>query len=146
MIQRPPPTIPAQTIASCTTRGGADCSSSAAPVAASAPIRQRAFAADDDHAELRGQRRAQRGQDQRRRARQRVLPGEPGAERALVHVEIEVERVLAEQGDEYPEHAERGDQRRARNQDVFDGPAVALEKSRIRGRSDRSRFDGIRNV
>ncbi len=33
-----------------------------------------AFAADDDHAELRRQRRAQRGQDQRRRAGQRILP------------------------------------------------------------------------
>ena len=38
MIQSPPPIMPAQTIASCTTNGGADCISSAAPVAASAPI------------------------------------------------------------------------------------------------------------
>ena len=38
MIQSPPPIMPAQTIASCTTSGGADCSSSAALVADSAPI------------------------------------------------------------------------------------------------------------
>ena len=97
---------------------------------------ERAFAADDDHAELRRQRRAQRGQDQRRGARQRVLPGEPGAERALVHVEIEIERVLAEQRDEDAEHRERADQRRARDQDVFDGRAVALEEAGIGGRSN----------
>ena len=75
------------------------------------PHQQRAFAADDHQAELRRQRRAQRREDERRGAGQRVLPGEPGAERALVHVEIEVERVLAEQRDEDAERDERRQQR-----------------------------------
>ena len=38
MIHEPPPIMPAQTIASCTTSGGIDGKASAAPVAASAPI------------------------------------------------------------------------------------------------------------
>ncbi len=107
---------------------------------------ERPFAADDDHAELGGQSGAQRRQDQRRRARQTVLPGKPGSERALVHEEIEIERVLAEQEHEQPEYAERGDQCRARDQDVFDRGAVALEKSGIGGGSYRDRIDGFRHV
>ena len=107
---------------------------------------QRAFAADDDHAELRGQRRTQRRQDQRCGACQRVLPGEPGPERALVHVEIQIERVLAEQRHEYAEYGERADQRRARDQDVFDGRAVALEEAGIGGRSNSDRLRRIRRV
>ena len=82
----------------------------------------------------------------RRGARQRVLPGEPGAERALVHVEIEIERVLAEQRHEDAEHRERADQRRARDQDVFDGRAVALEEAGIGGRSNSDRLDRIRRL
>ncbi len=68
---------------------------------------QRALAADDHESELRGQRGAQRREDQRRRAAQRVLPREPGAERALVHIEVEIDRVLAEQRDENAERHER---------------------------------------
>ena len=130
--------MPAQTIASCTTSGGAHGIASAMRCRRQRADQQRAFAADDDQAELRRQRRAQRGQDQRRRARQRVLPGEPGAERALVHVEVEVERVLAEQRDEDAEHDERADQRRARDQDVFDGRAVSAGGIRHR-RPERPR-------
>jgi hypothetical protein len=107
---------------------------------------QRAFAADDDHAELRGQGGTQRRQDQRCRACQRVLPGEPGAERALIHVEIQIERVLAEQCHENAEYGERADQRRARDQDVFDGCAVALEKTGVGGRRDCDRLDRIRSL
>jgi hypothetical protein len=100
---------------------------------------ERAFAADDDEAQLRRQRRAQRGQYQGRRAAQRVLPGEPGAERALIHVEVKVERVLAEQRDKDAEHHERASQRRARDQDIFDGRTVTLEESGIGGRRDGRR-------
>ncbi len=39
MIHSPPPIMPATTIDSCTASGGADCITSAALVAASAPIR-----------------------------------------------------------------------------------------------------------
>ena len=104
---------------------------------------ERAFAADDHHAELRRQRRAKCGQDQRRRARQRVLPGEPGPECALVHVEIKIERIFSEHGHEYAEQAERAEKRRARNQDVFDGCAMALQESRVGGRSYSGRIHGI---
>ena len=38
MIHSPPPIMPAQAIARSTNSGGADCSASAAPVAASAPM------------------------------------------------------------------------------------------------------------
>jgi hypothetical protein len=107
---------------------------------------ERAFTADNHHTQLRGQCRAQRGQDQGCGAGQGVLPGEPGPERALIHVEIEVERALAEQGHEYSEHRERADQRRARNQDVFDGAAVALEEAGIGGRSYSDRLHWIRRV
>jgi len=107
---------------------------------------KRAFAADDHHAELSGQRRAQRREDEGRGARQRVLPGESGAERALVHVEIEVERVLAEQRDEKTEDHERAGKRRARDQDVFDGCAVTLEESGIGGWSGCDRLERIRHV
>ncbi len=57
---------------------------------------ERTLSADDHHAELRGKSRAQRREDQRRRARQCILPREPAAKRALVHVEIEVQGILAE--------------------------------------------------
>ena len=97
---------------------------------------QRAFAADDHHAELRRQRRAQRGQDQRRGARQRVLPGEPGAERALIHVEIEVERVLPEQRDEDAEQHERANQRERGDEDVF-GRAAELREQKWAGEEAR---------
>jgi hypothetical protein len=70
----------------------------------------------------------------------------PGAEGALVHVEIEIERIFAEQGDEQAEDRERADQRRARDQDIFDRSAVTLEESRIGGRSYRDRLAGIRRV
>ena len=92
--------MPAHAIAICTTSGGAAGSASAAPCRGQRADQQRAFAADDHQAELRRQRGAQRGQDQRRGAGQRVLPGEPGAERALIHVAVEIERILAEQRDE----------------------------------------------
>ncbi|MGY3573658.1 hypothetical protein ACVMB1_000862 [Bradyrhizobium sp. USDA 4504] len=103
-----------------------------------------AFATDDHHAELCRQRRAQRGQDQRRGAGQRVLPGEGGAERAVIHVEIQIERVLAVERDKAAEHRERADQRRGRDQDVFDARAVALEESGINGRSDAGRLHRFR--
>ena len=94
-----------------------------------------AFAPDDDHAELCGQGGAERGQDQGGGTRQGVLPREPGAERALVHVEVEIERVLAKQEDEQPEHSQGGGNRRHRNQDEFDLAAVVLQKTP----SDRGR-------
>jgi hypothetical protein len=80
---------------------------------------QRAFAADDDEAELRGERRAERGEDERGGARQRVLPGEPGAERALIHVEIKIDRVLPEQRDEDAERDQCRRQRKRGDDDVF---------------------------
>jgi hypothetical protein len=54
---------------------------------------QRAFVADHDHAEPRGQRRAERRQHQRRRAGQRVFDREARAERATVHVRVDGERL-----------------------------------------------------
>ena len=111
--------MPASTIASCTTSGGAPWQQQRGRGGGERPHQQRALAADDDEAELRRQRRAQRGEDERRRAGERVLPGEPGAERALVHVEIEIERVLAEQRDEDPERDERRHQRERGDDDVF---------------------------
>jgi hypothetical protein len=74
------------------------------------------------------------------------LPGEPRAERAVVHVEIEIERILARQRDEDAEDHERAGQRRARNQDVFDGAAVALQETRIGGRRNGDRLCDIRHV
>jgi hypothetical protein len=85
-------------------RGRAQCAHQQSPLTA-----------DDHHAELRRQSRAQRRQNERRGARERVLPGEPGAEGALVHIEIEVGGILAEQHDKDPErdqsreNGERGD-------------------------------------
>ena len=111
--------MPASAIAICTTRGGASGMTRAALRRGERPDQKRAFAADDDHAELRRQRRAQRRQDQRRRPRQRILPREPGAERALVHVEIEVERVLAEQRDENPEQHKRRRERQGGDDDII---------------------------
>jgi hypothetical protein len=64
----------------------------------------------------------------------------------LVHVKIQIERVLAEQSHEYAEYGERADQRRARDQDVFDGGALALEEAGIGGRSNSGRIDGIHRV
>ena len=64
---------------------------------------QRAFAADDHQPCLRRQRDAERGEDQRRGAHQRILPGEGAAERALVHERIDLERILAQHRDEDPE-------------------------------------------
>ena len=146
MIHRPPPITPAMTMAICTTSGGAHCIASAAEVADSAPIRSApsppmmtmpSCAGSAVHSAVRMQRRG---------AGQRVLPGEPGAERALVHIEVEVERVLAEQRDEDAEHRERADQRRARDQDVFDARTVALEEAGIGGRGYPDRLERIRRV
>ena len=57
---------------------------------------ERAFAADDDEASLRRQRHAQRRQDQRRGALQRVLPREAAAESAFVDERVDFERILAD--------------------------------------------------
>ena len=64
--------------------------------AATPPSTMRALAADDDEAEPRRQRHAQRGEQQRRGARQRVLHREPAAEAAAPHAGRRTARRLAE--------------------------------------------------
>ena len=118
--------MPASAIAICTTSAGAPWQQQRGRGRGQRAHQQRALAADDDEAELRRQRRAQRREDERRCAGQRVLPGEPGAEGALVHVEIEVERILAEQRDEDAEGDERRHQGERGNDDVFRRAADAI--------------------
>ena len=69
----------------------------ASPITAAAtpPTTSAPFTADHQQPELHRQRRAQRRQHQRRRALQRVLEGEPGAERAAEHHLVDVQRVQA---------------------------------------------------
>ena len=83
------------------------------------PDQQRSFPADDDETKLCRQCCTEGGENDRRRAAQRVLPREPGAEGPLVHVKIEVSRVLARQGDENPECRQGCRERERRNYNVF---------------------------
>src|SRR4029079_8730364 len=90
---------------------------------------------------------AQRGENERRRAGERILPGEPGAERALIHVEIEVERILSEQRNEDAEQDERRRQGERGDDDEFrraaDSSAVCRQAEKLaqprwgEGRADR---------
>jgi hypothetical protein len=96
------------------------------------PHQQRTLPADNHHAELRRQRRTQRGQNQRSGAGERVLPGEPRPKRALIHVEIEVERVLAEQRDKHPEQRKRCDERQRWDYNHFGGAADLFAQRRPR--------------
>src|SRR4029453_9877608 len=76
----------------------------------------------------------------RRRAGQRILPGEPGPEGALVHVEIKVDRVLAEQRDEDAERDQCRRQRKRGDDDVFRRAADPLGECRAQ---PSSRFSGF---
>ena len=93
---------------------------------------QRAFAADDHQPGLGGQRDAQRGEDQRRGARQRVLPGERARETALVDERIDFERILAKYGDEQPEQDHRRQQRTGRDRNRFSAAAAWPKRGRSR--------------
>jgi hypothetical protein len=120
--------MPASAIATSTTSGGAPKHRERGTGGAQRADQKRALAADDHHAELRRQRRAERGENERRGAGQRVLPGEPGAERALVHIEIEIERVLPERRDEDAEQHQRGQQGQHGDDDIFRRAAELTDK------------------
>ncbi len=82
---------------------------------------QRAFVADDDEAEARRQCRAKRGQDERRGARQRVLPREPAAEGALIHQRERLQRIDARiDAEQQAERDRRRQQSQRRNGDALD--------------------------
>ena len=74
---------------------------------------ERPFAADHHQPGLRGHRDAERGQDERGRARQRVLPRERAREPAAVDQRVHLERVLPQHRHEHAEdehrHGERAD-------------------------------------
>ena len=140
MIHKPPPAMPASAMATSTTSGGAAWQRQRRAGGAQRADQQRPFAADDDHAELRRQRRAQRGQNQRRGARQRVLPGEPGAERALVHIEIKIERIFAEQRDKDAEQHQRSHQSERGDDDIF---RRAAELPAERGQAKKFAYPGF---
>ena len=87
---------------------------------------ERSLAADDDQARLRRQRDAQRGQDQRRRALQRVLPGEAARESAFVDEGVDLQRVFADRGHEHAEQNHRHDERADGNGDRLRGTPQAI--------------------
>jgi len=76
---------------------------------------ERALAADDHEPGLGGERDAERGEDERRGAGQRVLPGERAGERAAVDERVDLERILPEHGHEEPEQRHGGRQRADRD-------------------------------
>jgi hypothetical protein len=94
---------------------------------------QRALVADDDEAEPCRQRRAERGEDKRRGARQRVLPREPAAEGALIHQCECLQRVDAGIDEEQQtERDRRRQQGQRRNGNALEG------LPHLEGRADHS--------
>ena len=75
-----------------------------------APDDQRALAADHQQSRARGQRRAERGEHDRRGLGQRLFEREPGAEAAGDEGRVNVERVEAAERDEPAEDPEGGQQ------------------------------------
>ena len=71
-----------------------------------------------------------RGQDQRGGPSEGVLPGKPGPECALIQIEIQVERVVAERRDECPERQERCSERQRWNNEVLGGATQPIENGR----------------
>ena len=86
---------------------------------------QRAFAADDDKADARRQRHAQRGQDQRRGTLQRVLQRKRGAEAAALDELEKLDRRLAQREQQQRKQKSGDTQRQQRDHDVFGAAANA---------------------
>ncbi len=89
-----------------------------APAAKSAE-HQRALAADHDETDAGGNGDRESGQNQRRRALQRVLEGERGAESAAPDVSDEIGRRLADRQEKDGEQPRRDNEREQRNDDIF---------------------------
>ena len=80
---------------------------------------ERPLAADHDEADARGDRHRERRQDQRRRALQRVLERERGAEAAAPDIGDEIDRRLADRQQKDSEQRRRDREREQRDDDIF---------------------------
>src|SRR5213083_563134 len=89
-----------------------------------------AIATDHNEPDLGGQRRAERGQHERRRPLQRVLPGKPAAERAAVDGPVHRERVGSGECHEDPEQDQGYRQGPRRDDQRLGGPSqLATERT-----------------
>jgi hypothetical protein len=106
---------------------------------------QRPLAADNDEPEPRRDGHAQRRENERRGAHQRVLPGKAGAEAAAPDQREEVHRRLAQQQQEHREKDARHDQRQQRNDHIFRRASDPVQKiGRQTGSNGHAgRFRGI---
>ena len=99
---------------------------------------ERALAADHDEAKTRGNRHRERGQDERRRALQRVLEREGRSEAASPDIVDEVDRRLADREEKKSEQRRRNRKRKHRDGDVFGVRAQLQQQCRTRAFRDPS--------
>ncbi len=106
---------------------------------------ERPLPADDDEARARRQRDAERGEDERGGAQQRVLPREGGAEAALPDEPEKIGRRFAERQQEDREQPAGHGDREERDDDVFGAGAEPVQPFRGGGRA-HGRRGGLRSV
>ena len=83
---------------------------------------ERALAADHHQAHARRQRDTERGEHERRRARERVLPGKRAGEGTAIDQRVHLDRRLADRRHEHAEHDHGGREREKRDREGLAGP------------------------